>query len=290
MADPEITARIWYTRRDRGAADCIAKVFRARRLAAEALRDYVASGSNPASRVRLRRLRNEAVAPVLRALGPLPPFDWAAATREAKRVALRLGKQARSHAEKRVAIELREVVLPLFSVYRDPRRFFRVVAPRRFPADFDRGRLFDPKGPWLALTIQRWGIAAFLNPAVARAFALPSTNITRILTLSKERPFEKPVGRPRGRLSKARGSIIDWGARKRYFTAAAAVLNADSRLSVARQEAMVSVLGEKLIAELTATREAKFPSARVARQVAYRRTAAKFKTTVSALKKGFERH
>lgn len=74
----------------------------------------------------------------------------------------------------RVAWELEEYVLPLMWAYRDPKKFFREIAPKKEWPNFDP----DTIGPFqhfahygaLGGVLHEWGAAALLNPNVRAAF------------------------------------------------------------------------------------------------------------------------
>jgi len=291
MSSPEETDVGWAWREFKAAPDLIARLFRERRLASHALLDYISKGFRDEERESLRSARRSAIQPILEALRPLP-FKWAAAEKKAKAQARRLSQRSTGARGRRVALEIRTVILPLLEAFRDPRSFFAVVAPLICPADFDEKDLFDSDGVTLGLTLQRWGIAAMLNPAVAHAFASPSANIDQILALTKEPPPFLRSGRPRGRGKgkQPKRSSIDWKARWQYFKAAATVLNGDRRMSAAQEKACLRVISKEVMPKLIKMRDSRHLTSRAATGEAYRFTAEHFHTSVTALKKGFERH
>jgi len=74
----------------------------------------------------------------------------------------------------RASWEIRRWLLPLRHAYEDPRHFFREIAPRLDPDDFDPSKIAP--GPfhatYLARTLRNWGFGVLLNPGVRAAYDL----------------------------------------------------------------------------------------------------------------------
>lgn len=105
-----------------------------------------------------------------------------------------------------VAAELRSVISGLIIAYADPHRFFRKVAPRDSPADFDAARLSS--ADWLGRTLWVWGFGALLNEDVRRAFdaATPSQLVEIIGKAEGREKYREgnPLGSGKGKAKKKR--------------------------------------------------------------------------------------
>jgi hypothetical protein len=172
--------------------------------AADAINAWAADDSEGASRAWRAKIGKR----ILTALGPDRMDDWPknvgerrfhyeAAEAEVERIAI---------AEKGAAgeSELDAIVKPVLLAYSWPLKFFRVVAPRLAPSDF---QLHPGSVPALRKTLWRWGHGALLNPNVRRAFDWLALNrrdaFNETLKFVEERAAFVPDGRRKGRCDSA---------------------------------------------------------------------------------------
>lgn len=293
ISDSEETVFGWTVRAHASPLDDIGRLFSARRSARQALLAYAYRGldSTTKATARVRKLRREAVKTILNALGRHPP-DWTAGLKAARTQERRLRTGALRRDGWEIASDIRKVLIPLLRAFADPRRFFTEIAPRLSHEDFDQAALLEEDGVNLGLALSRWGIAALLNPAVARAFRSKSIDISVALTLQRTQPTLGLPGRKEGwRWGKKvpRRPVHDWEGRLTFFDALARFLDGERRLTTSELKNCVSVLsGSKRFEAFKRDRTSLFPTM-AARSLAYRHTADEFGTTVVALKKGFQR-
>jgi hypothetical protein len=194
-------------RASRSPADRLARLIRKYKLPSQALEAYaeVSRKTSPSLRAKRQAMltakqraatlaakRRAAIRSVVEALRPAP-WDYVAAEKTAATERAKLA--ASSHAlDRRIGIELEEIVIPLLKAYEDPRAFFRNVAPRLCQSDFAAAELKKNLG--VGFTLERWGVGALWHPDVQAAFD-EAEDANAILTMAHRRAFRKKAGRPR---------------------------------------------------------------------------------------------
>ena len=117
---------------------------------------------------------------------------------------------ADSRPQVAVAAELSILIPQLIIAYAAPRKFFREIAPKCSPRDFDPQRLSESF--WLGVTLWRWGFGSLMNRNVRRAFdSATRDQLIEILGLAEGREKYRegnPVGSGKGKPKRKRVDLV----------------------------------------------------------------------------------
>lgn len=143
-----------------------------------------------------RELRNYIATGLLHVLGESgDDYDLALLWMDAQITAARMAdrREALSKAKVRFLAELTDTLLPLIFLFADPKHFFCVQLPRADLKEIQRP---------VTEILERWGVAALLNPDVLAAFSDAATKpgFSRyIAAFERREAFRGSGGAPRGR-------------------------------------------------------------------------------------------